>query len=315
MFGNGVTFNYTRTDGSLVYQDLTGKSVKDYYLDLSNGVYTLTGDVIGWLQLPHSAWWYGADPCPGARSGTPVGFPTGGGIPGAGNAQTLVVDALNAVNAISNTVPGFSWKNYDLNGDDVIDRLWIVHAGYGEEDSTTLLNRTDYGEAALWSSAAAIPAFPVGEGISAGPYILMPENGGIGVFAHEYAHNLGAIDLYAYSGGDASAGFWTIMADDWTGYPIGFQPPSMDPLHLDLWAGLNLPSSPTPTGSIPSRWGKAALSPAEPRSIGAPRYRCRTGRTFARIGLGRTALLVGGQGKQLESQPDDPEPYRSHRSH
>ena len=39
---------------------------------------------------------------------------------------------------------------------------------------------------------------------------MMPENGGIGVFAHEYAHNLGAMDLYAYGNGDTSAGFWTL---------------------------------------------------------------------------------------------------------
>jgi hypothetical protein len=67
----------------------------------------------------------------------------------------------------------------------------------------------------------------------------MPENGGIGVFAHEYGHNLGAMDLYAYDLGDTSAGFWTIMADDWTGYPIGYQPPAPDPMHLDWWGWLD----------------------------------------------------------------------------
>ena len=36
---------------------------------------------------------------------------------------------------------------------------------------------------------------------------MMPENGGIGVFAHEYAHNLGAIDLYAYGSGETFGRF------------------------------------------------------------------------------------------------------------
>jgi immune inhibitor A len=238
MFGNGVTFHYTRADGSLVHEDFTGESVKNYYLDMSAGQYNVTGDVIGWVQVPHSTWWYGADPCPGRRSGASVSH--NGAIPGAGSSRSLVRDALDAVNAIKNTIPGFSWRNYDLNGDGVIDRLWIVHAGYGEEDAVDLLNRTDYGEAANWSHSAALtPAYPVGEGISAGPYIMMPENGGIGVFAHEYAHNLGADDLYSYGGGETSAGFWTLMADDWTGYPIGFEPPAVDSLHLDWWGWLN----------------------------------------------------------------------------
>ncbi len=240
MFGDGVKFQYTRQDGSVVNEDFTGKSVKSYFEDLSAGQYHATGDVIGWLQLPHSTWWYGADKCPGNRSGMSSGAGSDGGIPGAGSNRAMVKDALDAVNAIKGTIPGFSWKNYDKDGDGVIDRLWIVHAGYGEEDGTTLLNRTDYSEAANWSHSSSVsPLYPVGEGISAGPYIMMPENGGIGVFAHEYAHNLGAMDLYAYGNGETSAGFWALQADDWTGYPIGYQPPAPDPMHLDWWGWLD----------------------------------------------------------------------------
>ena len=240
MFGNGVKFQYTRQDGSVVNEDFTGKSVKSYFEDLSAGQYHANGDVIGWLQVPHSTWWYGADKCPGNRSGMSSGGGSDSGIPGAGSTKSLVKDALDAVNAIKDTIPGFSWKNYDQNGDGVIDRLWIVHAGYGEEDGTVLLNRTDYSEAANWSHSSSVsPLYPVGEGISAGPYIMMPENGGIGVFAHEYAHNLGAADLYAYGNGETSTGFWALQADDWTGYPIGYQPPAADPMHLDWWGWLN----------------------------------------------------------------------------
>ncbi len=238
MFGSGVTFNYTRTDGSLVNEDFTGKSVKKYYQDFSNNTYNINGDIIGWLPLPHSTWWYGADQCPGARSLS--GVSNSGAIPGAGGSKSLVKDAVDAVNAISNTIPGFDWANYDLNHDGIVDRLWIVHSGYGEEDSTTLLNRTSYGEAAMWSHSSAVtPNYSVTQQIAVGPYIMMPENGGIGVFAHEYGHNLGADDLYAYGEGETSAGFWTVMADDWTGYPIGFEPPAPDPWHLDNWGWLN----------------------------------------------------------------------------
>ena len=68
MWGNGVKFNYTRADGSVVNEDFTGQSVKDYYLDMSGGEYEITGDVIGWVQVPHSTWYYDADQCPGGRS-------------------------------------------------------------------------------------------------------------------------------------------------------------------------------------------------------------------------------------------------------
>ena len=217
----------------------TGKSVKHYFEDMSKGQYTINGDVIGWLEVPHSSMWYGADACPGARSSGSSSL-ADGAIPGAGSPRSLVRDALDAVNAISDTIPGFDWGNYDLDGNGVIDRLWIVHAGYGEEDSTVLLNRTSYGEGAIWSHSSAVtPAYKVSPTISAGPYIIMPENGGIGVFAHEYGHNLGADDLYAYGNGETSAGFWTLQADDWTGYPIGYEPPAYDPWHLDQWGWLD----------------------------------------------------------------------------
>ena len=171
--------------------------------------YDIDGDVIGWLQVPHSTWYYDADQCPGARSRRRQ---PRGAIPGAGTARTLVKDALDSVNAISNTIPGFSWKNYDQDGDGVIDRLWIVHAGYGEEDGTHSAepHRLRRGRSLVALRRRVTPAYPVGEGISAGPYIVMPENGGIGVFAHEYAHNLGAMDLYAYGNGETSAGFWAL---------------------------------------------------------------------------------------------------------
>ncbi len=261
MFGNGVTFNYTRTDLSLVNEDFTGKSVANFYREFSNSAYNIVGDVVGWVQLPHSSMWYGADQCPGARSG---GGAWSGSIPGAGTSKSLVKDALDAVNVISTTIPGFDWANYDLDGDGVIDRLWIVHSGYGEEDSPTLTNRTPYGEAAMWSHSGAVtPVYSVTQEIAAGPYIMMPENGGIGVFAHEMAHNLGADDLYAYGNGDTSAGFWTTMADDWTGYPIGFQPPAFDPWHLDNWGWLN-PALITDTNRVYTVTLRQASMPSAP---------------------------------------------------
>jgi len=239
MFGNGVVFSYTMDDGTPVNEDFTGQSVTDYYWDMSNDVYTVTGDVVGWLAVDHSTWYYDADECPGARSGTSV--QRGGMIPDGGSTKDLVRDALDKVNEkiIGGQLPGFSWTDYDGDGDGIIDSLWIVHAGYGEEDSTIMLNRTDYGEAAVWSHSSAITPYlvdPVND-ISAFSYIAMPENGGMAVFAHEYAHNIGADDLYTYGDGETSAGFWTLMADSWVDYPIGFGLNSFDPWHMDYYWG------------------------------------------------------------------------------
>ena len=69
MFGDGVVFDYTRRTARWSTRTSPGKSVKDYFLDMSGGEYEIAGDVIGWVQVPHSTWYYGADECPGAALG------------------------------------------------------------------------------------------------------------------------------------------------------------------------------------------------------------------------------------------------------
>jgi immune inhibitor A len=261
-FGDGLKYSYSREDGSIAEVNLAGRSVRSYYKDASGGRYEIDGDVIGWLQVPHSVWWYGADPCPGRRS-TPSGtsFQSHGAIPGAGNVGSLVTDALEAAKS---EYPNLDWSQYDLNHDGVIDRLWIIHAGLGEEESPSLLSRTDYGEGGIWSMSSNLsPAYEIKPGIKAGPYIIMPENAGIAVLAHEYAHNLGADDLYAYNGGDPSPGFWTIMADDWTGNPIGSMPSMFDPMHLDWWGWLEPLVITDPTQEYTVTLGQASEFPAD----------------------------------------------------
>jgi immune inhibitor A len=51
-----------------------------------------------------------------------------------------------------------------------------------------------------------------------GKYTIQPENGGVGVFTHEYAHDMGLPDLYDTSGGENGTGFWTLMSSgSWMG--------------------------------------------------------------------------------------------------
>jgi immune inhibitor A len=252
LFGSGVVISYTRQDASPVYESFSGKSLKDYYSDASSGAYTVDGDVFGWLKLPHSTWYYGADRCPGGKSG---GTEMDGAIPGAGSPAQLVRDSLQALNAISKTIPNFNWTKYDANHDGIIDRLWIIHAGYGEEDDPALLNRAPtggsfYGQAALQSQSASLDSpYPVARGLAAAPYIISAENGGIGVAAHLYGLNAGGTDLALSAEGAPSSGFWTAMGDYWTGYPLGFQPPALDPWHLDNWGWLN-PLAISDTGKV-----------------------------------------------------------------
>lgn len=237
LFGDGVRYQYTRQDGSQANDDLSGTSLRNYLLALSGGMYDIAGDVVGWVSVPHSIWWYGADPCPG-RNSAPGAISYSGGIPKAGTAGSLVIDALEAVKRAD---PGFDWARYDSDGDGVIDHLVIVHAGTGESAPYVLLDRTEYGEGSLWPHASAVsPAYSVASGVRAGPYIMVPEDGAAGVFAHEYAHNIGAEDLYdTDASGIPSVSFWSLMGWEHVGQPEGALPSAMDAWHLDFWGWLN----------------------------------------------------------------------------
>jgi immune inhibitor A len=55
-----------------------------------------------------------------------------------------------------------------------------------------------------------------------GDYTINPENGGLGVFAHEYGHDLGLPDLYNSVGPGNSVGFWDLYGSgSWLGKGAG----------------------------------------------------------------------------------------------
>ena len=66
-----------------------------------------------------------------------------------------------------------------------------------------------------------------------GDYTTEPENGGLGVFSHEFGHDLGLPDLYDTAGGDNGTAFWTLMSGgSWLNHgtdSIGTTPGYMGP--------------------------------------------------------------------------------------
>ncbi len=128
------------------------------------------------------------------------------------------------------------WDRYDFDGDGnfnepdgYIDHFQIVHAGEDESAGGGV-----QGEDAIWAhrwyafgtdAGATGPEYnklggaKIGDtGIWVGDYTIQPENGGLGVFAHEYGHDLGLPDLYDTAGGENSTGFWTLMSSgSWLG--------------------------------------------------------------------------------------------------
>ncbi|WP_239313789.1 immune inhibitor A domain-containing protein [Plantactinospora mayteni] len=221
--------------------DLRGYTMRNMYLEMSKGAYTVDGQATPWVTVPHSEAWYGADTCTQADGEWVAGASQdmNGHPDNPSGAGALGIDAVNVLTAQN---PDFPWADYDIEDvadadgdgnfnepDGVIDHLVLVHAG---EDKSG--GGGAEGPYAIWAhSSAIVPGYTIpGTDKMISNYIVQPEDSGVGVFAHEYGHDLGLPDLYDIgSGGDSDVDFWDLMsAGSHTG-PI-FQG---IPTHMGLW--------------------------------------------------------------------------------
>ncbi|MFI1866787.1 immune inhibitor A domain-containing protein [Streptomyces jumonjinensis] len=203
------------------------QSVKTYFEKASSGRYSVAGAVSDWVKVEYNEARYGSNFC---------------GENNCNNTWDAVRDGVTAWVAdqkaqgrtdaqIKATLAEYdAWDRYDFDGDGdfnepdgYIDHFQFVHAG--EDESA---GGGAQGTDAIWAhrwyaygtdSGKTGPAenkaggTQIGStGIWVGDYTVQPENGGLGVFAHEYGHDLGLPDLYDYSGAENSTGYWSLMS-------------------------------------------------------------------------------------------------------
>jgi len=224
-----------------------GESLRDYYEEQSGGRYTVSGDVSEWVRVPYREARYGY-----AESNADMtAF-----IDDAADAWYEARRAAGESDAeIREYLSRFDrWDRYDHDGDGdfdepdgYIDHFQAIHAGEGEEAGAPAW--------AIWSHRWYVNYAGIGSegpegnplggieigdtGFWIGDYTTEPENGGLGVFAHEYAHDLGLPDEYDTAGGENGTGFWTLMsAGSWLGH--GEDAIGTAPGHMNAWDKLFL---------------------------------------------------------------------------
>ncbi len=224
------------------YQDLLFdttpgvNSMANWYIEQSSNRYSVDGDVTDWVGVPYRAAHYGRDYCGSIVCATTWWFVEDSvdawyaGQLAAGMSAAEIDDYLSQYDV---------WDRYDHDGDGnfdeadgYIDHFQSVHAGEGQE-----AGGGSYGADAIWSHRWYVQTTGIGAGGPTlddgtvvpfggtqvgdskywiGDYTIEPENGGVGVFAHEFGHDLGLPDLYDTSGNtggaENSTGFWTMMS-------------------------------------------------------------------------------------------------------
>jgi immune inhibitor A len=209
--------------------------MQTYYEQLSSGRYSVTNTVSDWVQVPYNASYYGDNAI--EDNGGAWQF-----VEDAGNAwyqnavKTMTTDQINSYLAQFDVWDRNDFDhdgNYD-ESDGYIDHFQAVHAGEGEEGGggaqgadaiwshRWFVNPTDFGVTGPTVGGQQNLAGGARIGTSnfwLGDYTTEPENGGLGVFAHEFGHDLGLPDYYDTAGGENGTAFWTLMSSgSWLGH-------------------------------------------------------------------------------------------------
>ncbi|MEV6210563.1 immune inhibitor A domain-containing protein [Kitasatospora sp. NPDC051914] len=232
-------------------------SVRNYYRTQSSGRYDIEGTVSDWVTVPWNEARYGSNKGPqGSGAWT--------------QAHEFVRDAVKAwydgeiakgrtpaaVKAELAQYDVHDRYDHDRDGnfdrpDGYLDNVIVVHAGVDET-----WGGGAQGADALWAHRSwafpdpsgrtgpegdRIGGVPVGDsGLYVYDYLQAGENSGVGLFSHEYGHNLGLPDLYPLTGGDNSVNFWSLMS---SGSYLGTGRRNTTgeyPGDLDAWSRLQL---------------------------------------------------------------------------
>jgi len=214
----------TRTSGEIdtLMNDPTpaAPSARVFYEEVSYGVFRVQGTVTPWFQSAFPMSEYGAD------SSTSQFDDANGPI------YRLVVDAVQRADATTN------FANFDGDADGVVDHVIIVHAGDAQEANA---NNPDYIWSHRWSVVDANPGVPGNQalradGVQIYGYIMVSELSPVGVFVHEFGHDLGLPDLYDTDGSSDGVGVWDVMGSgSWNGNPRG-----TTPAHFSAWGKVEL---------------------------------------------------------------------------
>ncbi|RPJ50831.1 MAG: M6 family metalloprotease domain-containing protein, partial [Chloroflexi bacterium] len=214
-FGEGPKAGVIIDHPNLGQVDLRGKTMVNYYLEMSGGKFAPAGAVYPeWFQAQHSEGWYGEDGCAGSHNV---------------RAGVLVQEAIEAIKAGN---PDFDWQSFDGNADGIVDNFTVIHAGAGQEAGGGA-----QGNFAIWSHASLI-GWPEGylacaQGAAGCPdrdirvlhYSMDPENIDLGVISEEFGHAaFGLPDLYT-TDAQGSISNWAIMeSGSWNGILGGAEP-------------------------------------------------------------------------------------------
>jgi len=190
----------------MLFDPANPDSMTTLYREMSYGKLVVTGEVIGYVRAPRPYAFY-----TDGESGTGMSYPR--------NTPGLLFDALTEYCKTD------SLARFDIDGDGFVDGIFLIHAGGGAEAEPNPQKRNNM----IWSHKWVLPQAFTNQGVKVYAYSTEPEDGRVGVFAHEFGHVLGLPDLYDTSYRSEGVGQWCLMGGgSWGGG-------GLKPTRLSCW--------------------------------------------------------------------------------
>ena len=168
-------------------------SVKDYFIDQSEGQFELDFDVVGPVTVSQDYAYYGKNDSHGDDV----------------NPGQMIYEAVSLAK------DSVDFRPYDWDGDGEVDQVFVVYAGVGEAQNQSQKNSI---WPHMWDLQSAYGKTLTFNGVTVNTYACSSELSygtsidGIGTFCHEFSHCMGFPDLYDTGDeGNFGMGSWSLM--------------------------------------------------------------------------------------------------------
>ena len=286
---------------NLLFNKSQRPSMANWYLAASDGQYSVDGYVSPWTQVPYNEAAYGSDYCGSIVCTRDIGRFLVDQSQAWCDAEVKAGKSQADIDAFLAQFDQWDRYDYDHDGnfnepDGYIDHFQSIHAGVGQESEPQGTNTDEIWSHRSYANAGhALTEGPIVDGsLDAngglpipcsdkwiGDYTIEPENGGVGVFAHEFGHDLGLPDEYDTNGNVGHAENSTAWWTNWSqgsygtiGQDLGSYPVNMDAWEKVVLGWLNYDI--TGTGKTSSH--KLSASRAAPSRPRPSSWCCRTSR-------------------------------------
>ena len=190
-------YNKIINERNLIDSKFTAGSVRDYFMEQSNGQFDLKFDIVGPIRMPKEYSYYGEDVMDGLTR-----------LKLDKNIGEMIIQACMDLDS------KIDFSKYDWNGDGIVEQIGVIYSGLAQssthvyDDIWPQKSNLDYYDLSLSLDDVTIRNFFISSEYRTQNFVS-----GIGTFCHEFSHCMGLPDTYNAENVHIGTQQWNLMGD------------------------------------------------------------------------------------------------------